>query len=89
MSEVDKSKRLQILERDGFCCYICNRKLFTGKYKDQPLPRLHRKHRATLDHYIPKCAGGTNDMENLRACCSKCNNRKGAKMPKAVKVGVA
>ena len=31
----------------------------------------------TLDHKIPKSRGGTDSLNNLVACCSTCNNRKG------------
>ena|ERR1051325_6588326 len=31
----------------------------------------------TVDHVIPKCRGGTNDLDNLVAACERCNNMKG------------
>ena len=30
----------------------------------------------TIDHIIPLSKGGTNDPENLQACCSFCNKAK-------------
>lgn len=33
----------------------------------------------TVDHIIPKAKGGEDRMDNLVACCSPCNARKGAK----------
>jgi hypothetical protein len=30
----------------------------------------------TLDHIIPVSNGGTDDLENLVACCHECNSRK-------------
>ena len=36
----------------------------------------------TIDHVIPKSRGGQNTWENLATCCSKCNNKKGDKIPK-------
>ena len=32
-----------------------------------------------IDHIIPRCMGGTNDMDNLRLCCRHCNRKKGSK----------
>ena len=29
-----------------------------------------------VDHIIPRSKGGTHDMENLLACCAKCNGLK-------------
>ena len=31
----------------------------------------------TVDHVIPRCNGGTNDLGNKVPCCHKCNNLKG------------
>lgn len=34
---------------------------------------------ATLDHIIPRAAGGTNHLSNLLLSCAGCNRKKGAK----------
>ena len=31
----------------------------------------------SVDHVIPRAVGGTDDFDNLVACCSKCNSSKG------------
>jgi hypothetical protein len=31
----------------------------------------------TIDHFIPRCDGGTDEIENLRLACYACNHTKG------------
>lgn len=33
--------------------------------------------RATIEHIIPKNAGGTDTLENLALACARCNHQKG------------
>jgi 5-methylcytosine-specific restriction endonuclease McrA len=47
-------------ERDDYTCYICGR----------TVPNM------TVDHIQPECRGGTDDLDNLAACCHKCNQLK-------------
>lgn len=35
----------------------------------------------SLDHFIPKALGGSNDITNLLPCCLKCNGSKGGHLP--------
>lgn len=39
----------------------------------------------TVDHYIPRSAGGTHDPQNLRTLCRSCNSIKGTKVPEDVR----
>lgn len=32
-----------------------------------------------VDHVIPRAKGGTHDLDNLVACCRRCNSLKGSK----------
>ena len=32
-----------------------------------------------VDHVIPRAKGGTHDLDNLVACCRRCNGLKGSK----------
>lgn len=43
-------------------------------YRSVP-ERVHFHHE--IDHVIPVCAGGTNDLVNLVLACEPCNRRKG------------
>ena len=40
----------------------------------------------TFDHVIPKRLGGTTKWANIVAACSKCNLRKGGRLPKEAKM---
>jgi 5-methylcytosine-specific restriction endonuclease McrA len=59
--------RKNILIRDRYTCQFCGRTL--------PAAEL------TLDHIIPRSRGGHTDWDNLVACCHKCNNLKGDRLP--------
>jgi 5-methylcytosine-specific restriction endonuclease McrA len=60
----------RLLHKQGGCCYYCNDPISTTKAPDHP-------QRATLDHRMPRCAGGGNDRANLVAACRTCNGLKG------------
>lgn len=36
-----------------------------------------------VDHIIPRVDGGTHDLENLVACCARCNGMKGSRSQEA------
>ena len=59
--------RKNILIRDRNTCQYCTRVL--------PAAEL------TLDHVMPRSRGGESNWENLVACCHRCNNRKGSRLP--------
>lgn len=58
--------RIQILNRDGWACTYCNKRLIG---KD-----------ATVDHIIALANGGARlDPNNLTSACLKCNSTKSGK----------
>jgi 5-methylcytosine-specific restriction endonuclease McrA len=59
--------RKNIVMRDRSTCQFCGRVL--------PASEL------TLDHVIPRSRGGHTDWDNLVACCHRCNNLKGDRLP--------
>ena len=59
--------RKNVLLRDRYTCQFCGRVL--------------PAHELTLDHVIPRSRGGHTDWDNLVACCHRCNNLKGDRLP--------
>jgi len=57
--------RRSILIRDDYTCQYCG-------YRGPGL---------TIDHVIPKDKGGKTDWDNLVACCTRCNSKKGNRTP--------
>lgn len=56
--------RAKLLKRDGALCYWC-----AGPFTpDNP---------ATIEHLVPKLAGGTEAFSNLRLACKRCNAERG------------
>ena len=56
----------QLVERDGDGCFYCAVDFGSGRRQ------------LTIDHWLPRHAGGTNAVENLRLACTKCNGLKQA-----------
>lgn len=65
---ISKETRALVLARNGFTCQMC------GAGAGEPsLYDPTRKTRLHIGHIIDKSHGGTDDMTNLRAVCSDCN----------------
>jgi 5-methylcytosine-specific restriction protein A len=66
--------RKLVLERDGYICQA--RVLFTlgGRRIDGPCAR----DATHVDHVVPKSAGGTDELDNLRALCPQHHAKKTA-----------
>jgi hypothetical protein len=63
--------RAQVLDRNGFTCQMCG--LTPGEID----PATNRKVRLHIGHIKDKSLGGKDELSNLRALCSTCN--QGAK----------
>ena len=69
---ISKETRSLVIDRNGFTCQMC------GAVAGEPHPYdPGRKTRLHIGHVIDKSMGGTDDLGNLRAICSVCN--EGAK----------
>ena len=63
-SEAKRLWRRAIKEHFGYTCVYC------GEYYDE--------FNLTLDHIIPRCMGGRNEVRNLIPSCKQCNRSKGS-----------
>ena len=66
----DKTIRRYVYFRDGGRCFYCGRRLSLRQF--------------TLDHFLPRAAGGKSEVFNLVACCKGCNREKGSALPEDV-----
>ena len=60
---ISLKKRFEVFKRDNFTCQYCSSK--------PPLIPLE------VDHILPICKGGKNDIDNLITACFDCNRGKG------------
>lgn len=71
--EADRIDPIQVLEADGWRCYIC------GVDTPRELRGTYEPNAPEVDHVIPLAAGGLHVLSNLRCACRACNGAKGAK----------
>jgi hypothetical protein len=65
---ISKETRAYVLDRNGFTCQMC------GAVAGEPHPYdPGRKTRLHIGHIVDKSIGGGDDVGNLRAICSVCN----------------
>ncbi len=65
-SWIRKDRRLAIYIRDRFTCCYCGRDLRHAEPRE-----------VTLDHLVPRSAGGNNETNNLVLACLSCNSSRG------------
>lgn len=61
---------VEIFERDGWVCQLCDRKV-------DPAVKWPDPRSASLDHVVPLSMGGDHSRENTALACLECNVRKG------------
>lgn len=69
MNWIRGRKRLAIYIADGWRCFYCHREMRDAAPNTANSP--------TLDHLLPRSAGGTNAADNLVMCCRSCNSTRG------------
>jgi 5-methylcytosine-specific restriction endonuclease McrA len=60
---ISASKRVLVLNRDGYKCVFCG--------------RTAKQVQLEVDHIVPFSPGGNNDLQNLQTLCFDCNRGKG------------
>lgn len=75
-----KIKKLanEVISRYGTVCWLCHLDI------DLALPRM-APGGFTIDHFVPRSKGGTDDISNLRPAHRECNLRRSAKPASAFK----
>lgn len=58
----------RLAKRDGWDCVMCGVLLNIDT--------------ATIEHWVPRAAGGTNEDRNLKLACQPCNNEKSDLVPR-------
>lgn len=66
---VKPTLRRKVLERDGWRCHLCGKKIPDRPFKARP-------NDGTVDHLVPRSAGGGNEMSNLAAAHFLCNSKR-------------
>jgi len=80
-----------VFQRDNFRCWICKDQAiamadYSQNIKSNGFARTAITERdfLTVDHIVPQCYGGNNNVENLRPACSVCNTKRGERINKVV-----
>ncbi|MGP3708498.1 HNH endonuclease [Gordonia paraffinivorans] len=69
----ERFRSVEIFERDGYRCHICNR--MTRPDADYLHPRY-----PTIDHLVPLAKGGDHTRANVATACRLCNSIKGDRL---------
>lgn len=70
-SKVRRTRKLRqrVVGRYGRFCWLCGEKIHRGFPTNHP-------DEFSIDHFIPRAAGGTDDLDNLRPSHRRCNNER-------------
>jgi len=79
-------RRMRVFANKGLKCEYCEK---SGIYLISAVDKFGSIHidiytnnfeLMTVDHVIPKCRGGDDNLLNLVPCCETCNKKKGGKL---------
>lgn len=78
---VSRRVRLGVYMRDDWRCWLCGLEVVA------PIGELEQSDwEPALDHVIPHCDGGSDEVENLRTAHRWCNSTRGARVPPDMRV---
>lgn len=77
MSVASRGIKKRLWENCDKRCYYCRREIFYVKRKRYDPPLSHPQ-AFTVGHKIPLSKGGSQNIDNVGACCLECNQNKGA-----------
>ena len=66
----------EVAERDGWLCHLCEELIDPDLYCVSEYASQHPME-ATIDHLVPRCEGGTRELENIRLAHRCCNMERG------------
>jgi hypothetical protein len=72
-----RALRDEVAERDGWRCRYCRRPV-SPPPAGRSFTAAEAPHVATLDHWVPRCRGGRDELSNLVLACAPCNETKGS-----------
>lgn len=70
---ISQALRRRIYERDGHACVWCGQRAVSACGLG---PEIREKWMFTLDHFIPRSAGGADHPSNLLTSCNDCNAKR-------------
>ena len=75
ISHERKALTEKLWHQQGNCCYYCGVKTRFVKFQKGHRPEFDF---ATLEHLVPQCQGGTDDITNVVMSCFHCNMLRSA-----------
>lgn len=73
-----KFNRKNILVRDNYQCQYCGA---TAESRPNRGGKKYPLGSMTIDHIVPRSRGGKTEWTNAVTCCSRCNTKKGGRLP--------
>lgn len=64
-----------LLEKQDGRCHYCHKRMWLSGFH--------------VDHYVPFCRGGGNNLDNIVLACPKCHRKKGTKPPAEFEAALA